>query len=540
MNIFKRLLAFTITLVLVVSSFAGCGSSGGKVTLKWSTTWYGQKDDKLVLKEVNKRLEKLLPGVQIEFVDNNSETFDRQMAAGEVFDIAWTGYTYNLETEIKNKAYLPLNDYINEKDTPNIYKEMQTYESDYASATVDGKLYALPNQQPLFSESPYIEIPAELFEYFDVDAFIKATYASPTTTREVYEVIDKYLEKIYSLDLTDTDMVTPYIDIKHLEMYLPFRGYASAASNLAYKLFDNPNNEVVVWNETPEYKLWLEYAAKWYEDGYISKDVLTGTGAGNGSRNYPISASNNGNYFNLWDEERGIREVRDTDDYVTSYQINIEPKDLSHTVQNFVTLGSEATYLAIPYTSKYPEKAIQLLDLLRSEKGTEGNELYNMLVYGFAKDSEEAETYGTYHYTLDGDLAIGNNYTIQPSTSETYGKPHWVMGNVMLAYRTPNILEGQSEYCIEYETVRYKQCKKAEVAGLRIQFDASFDVERSNITSLKASYSNVLGYGTLGKNYQATYDEYLSKLHASGIDKIKAEVERQISEYIKDNGGKND
>lgn len=37
----------------------------------------------------------------------------------EQIDIAWTGYTYNMQKEIENDSYLSLNDYISEKDTPN-------------------------------------------------------------------------------------------------------------------------------------------------------------------------------------------------------------------------------------------------------------------------------------------------------------------------------------------------------------------------------------------------------------------------------------
>ncbi len=530
----KKVLSVAIVIAMlagVMTSLAGCGKSAGKtVTLKWSTSWSGQEDEALVLQEVNKRLEKLLPGVQLEFVDNDPQTFGKQLAAGESFDIAWTGYSYNMLSEIKNGAYLPLDEYINEEDTPNIYREMQQYQAEYESAMYEEKLYALPNQQSIINETTAIEIPVDLYEYFDVDAFIEACYASPTTTREVYDILDAYLQKIYSADLVDTDMITGDIDVKHLYEKVVMRGY-STSNSLAYKLFDNPDNEIVPVVETDEYKLWLEYAAKWYEAGYISKDILT-EAAGSGSRNYPLAAQT-GNWFGMTDEYKGVKENKDTDGYVVSYYINMSPKDMSHTARAFANLGSENTYLTIPYTAEHPEEAIKLLDLLRSEKGTEGNDLFNLLVYGFEANSEEAKEYGVSHYTLDGDLAIGNNYTIQPALTEVYGKPHWVMGNAILAYRTTNIAEGQDEYAIEYKTKRYPESTATDIAGFRFNTDG-LDIEISSIKTVNNTYANVLNYGTKGTKYQATYDEYVNKLKTSGLTKIQESMEQQIADYISD------
>lgn len=537
----KKVLSFVLSLCVLLSigaCLAGC--NGSTSTLKWAMHWTQQADEDKVLEVVNKRLEKLLPGAKLEFTELVVDKWTQQMAAGEVIDIAWTGYEFKMLSEIKTGSFTPLDDLITEEDTPNLYKEWkETYTEDYQSGTYKDVLYAIPNQQPIIGETPHLKIPEPLMQYFDVDAFLNATYSSPTTTRAVYDVLDKYFEKIWAAGAVDTDVVSDGIDITNLYNYLAMRGYASitggSGSTLqVYKKFNDGKVELKNLYETEEYMLFLEYAAKWYNKGYISKNVLVNSGA-SGSRLAPISAHGNGNWFDLDDPERGIRNVTDSDGNITQYYINIEPSDYSHNVQTSRTLGDEATYLVIPYTSKNPELAIKLLDLLRSPKGTEGNDLLNLIVYGFEKNSEEAKEYGTWHYTLEGDdLALGKNYTIQPATNEVYGKPHWVVGNAFLTYRTPNILAGQQEYAMKYETETIKTFAKTPLYGFSFDGD-SVDTELSNISSVISEYNSRLYCGVDGDGYMKTYNEYTDKLKSAGIDTVRAEVQKQVDAFLNGN-----
>lgn len=532
----KKIVSISLSVLILVSvmtCMAGCSGGSGKV--KWAVSWFGQEEEKQVLEVFNKRLEELLPGVQLEFVEFNSQKWTQQMAAGEVMDIAWTGYSVNMDAEIANGSYMALNDLITEEKTPNLWKEWKdTYKDDYESATVNGKLYAIPNEQPLISESVFLKIPASLMEYFNVDAFLKATYASPTTTREVYEVLDDFFEKAWAANAVDTDTVTKCVDIQNLYTYLGTRGYTAIDKNshTYFKTFAEGNPVIVSLPETEEYKLFMEYAVKWYKDGYIAKNVLVNGGAA-GSRLPPITMHLNGMWNDLDDPERGIRNVYDTDGNIEQYYINVEPKDYSHKALGPSVLGSESTYCAIPYTSKNAEKALQLLDLLRSPVGTEGNDLLNLLVYGFEKNSAEAKEYGTYHYTLDGTLAIGNGYTLQPDHSVPYGKPHWVIGNVFLTYRTPNILEGQNEYAMEYQE-KSKSFHKTSLYNFRSDI-SKLSVEVGNVNSAYEEFHDRLICGVDGDNYMQTYNDYLKKLKDGGMDKIISEIQKQADAFVAKN-----
>lgn len=529
----KKIVSALLTVILVLGMLSGCSNkSGGKVTLKWGVpvSFAGQSDTKIVLESFNEKLQKAMPGVSIELVAVDPETWSQKMAAGEEYDIVWTGYSYDMATEIAQGSYLELDDLITEKETPNLYKEKEEFAAAYETATEKGSLYAIPNEQPIIAETSILKIPESLFQYFDAAAFTKACWASPKTTREVYDIIDSFLEKCWANDAVDTDMVSNSIDPLNLYDFIAKRGYdfIDTNSNICYEAFDE-SGKIYDFSQTDAYKLWLEYAGKWYEKGYISQNVLV-SGGSSGSRLSVLTAHSKGMWYNVPDN--GVMEVYDTYGDLEQYYVNMEPKDLSQNYNGISKLGSEATYTAIPYTTKHEKEAIQLIDLLRSPKGTLGNELLNLLVYGFEKNSDDAAKYGKYHYTLNGDEIQSDEYAIQPDSKTSYGIPHWIIGNVYLTYRTSNILEGQNEYATDYIN-RMKEAHKTKYCGFRFDI-SSISVQRSNIASVVAEYEKRLVCGVNGKAYDNLYKEFTDKLKTAGIETVIETANKQTESFLKD------
>lgn len=533
----KRLLAMVLTVCTTAMLFAGCGGDGGgnnkKIVLKWGFSGaLGCKDDDLVHKEFNKMLDELMPGVQVEFVDQTNENWSLWMNAGEQVDIAWSGYLYDMENEIIKGAYRELDDLINEKDTPNIYQEMKDYAEDYYSGTYKDKLYMLPIQQPIFTQSAMLTIPAELYEYMDVDALLNAAHSSPKTTRAVYDEITKFLEKVWAADAYDTDTIGNGIDVITIGKILAKRGYDFVGNAdpgyLCYDAFDD-NATLVNFMETDAYKLFLEYAGKWYEAGYIPEDVLTS--GGGGTRASVISANASGMWFGTDNPEtgeaRGVKYIMDQGK-IGSYGLLLDTTE--EQFNGVSTLGSEATYQVIPITAKYPEEAIKLLDLLRSPVGTPGNKLANLLCYGFEKDSDYAKEYDTYHYTLNGTTAQGVDYTVQPSSNCKYGKCFWTVTNAFLLYNTPAVLEGQADWALDFEKNVRSTLHKTPYYRFRADFsDHLTDV--SNVASVLTEYNKQLLSGLNGSGYQSTYDQMIQKMKAAKVDDIIATINKQMQEY---------
>lgn len=530
-----RIIAAILSVSMIAALFTGCGGKGGKVVLKWGFSGaLGCKDDEIVHKEFNKKLNELMPGVQVEFIDQTNENWSLWMNAGDQVDIAWSGYLYDVESEITKGAYSELDDLINEKDTPNIYQEMKDYAEDYYSGTYNDKLYMLPIQQPIFQQSAQIDIPAELYQYMDVDALLNAAHSSTKTTRAVYDEITKFLEKVWAADAYDTDTIGNGIDVITIGKILATRGYdfvgatSMNGASLCYDAFDD-NAQLVNFMETDAYKLYLEYAGKWYNAGYVPEDVLTSNGGG--TRASVIWADGSGMWYGTDNPETG--ETRGVKYILNNGEIGTYGLLLDTTEQQFngvSILGSEATYQVIPITAKYPEEAIKLLDLMRSPKGTDGNDLANLLCYGFEKNSDYAKEYNTYHYTLTGDCAQGVDYTVQPSSSNKYGKCFWTVTNAYLLYHTPVVLDGQSEWALEFEKNVRPTLHKTPYYRFRADL-SSMLTDVSNVASVIKEYNDQLLSGLNGSKYTATYDQMIKKMKDAKLDDVKATVSKQMQEY---------
>ncbi len=535
----KRIICFALAMVLAAGCLAGCaGGAGGTKTLKWAITHANQRDTQVVQKALNKKLETLLPGVQIEFVEQTTDKWSNWMSGGQSIDIAWTGYAYNMEEQIRLGAFTDLDELIAE-NAPNIQKEMEIYKLDYDTARyTDGKLYAIPNQQPFIEETPYLIIPAETMEYFDVDAFLAETAKSPYTTREIYEIFDDYLEAIAAVDATDTDYVGKYINIDYVRSLVGMRGYYGVFEDIYYYKMWNEDGTVVTEPElvhiyeTDAYKLWAEYISKWVADGYASPSITT-SGI-TGSQLPTISGHVNGMWNDFSnegdDESRGIKAVYDNYGNITSYQINIEPRDGSHSYYAGAILGAEKTYMVIPFTAKYPEEAMQLLDLMRAPKGTAGNDFLNMLVYGFEQNSPEAAEYGVYHYTLNGDQIHSEEYIQQAGTSTSYGQPHWSVGNVMLTYRTELIAQGQQEYAIKFDTETRLTFPELPTSGFVFDTTA-LTAKITSINDVKGDYAARIDWGIEKDKTFDLMTTALAEQKKAGIEDVKAEWYKQYNEF---------
>ncbi len=537
-SILKKILCVALVGIMLFALTACNGDDGGVKTLKFMVNYANQRDTKIVQEALNKKLETLLPGVQIELIEVSADQFGNMIAANQQIDIGWTGYEYDMASEIRMGSYMPLDDLITDK-TPNIQQEMIDYERDYDSGRgIDGKLYAIPNQQPNISETPYLIIPGEAaYNCFDVDAFLAATYASPYTTREVYDVLDKYFAALVEKGVAGSGEVGKYMEMGYVDGFLMMRGYYSMGNDIYYKIWNDDGTvvEEPVFQhvtETDAYKLWMEYAIKWHEKGYIAPSMVDG--GVSGTQKPSLSAHTNGMWFEFNDEgddeAKGVHAETDDWGNIVEYHINIEPRDYSHSYNSGAVLGEEKTYLVIPSTAKYPQEAIQLMDLMRSPVGTPGNDFLNMLIYGFEKDSAEAAQYGVYHYTLTGDQISSEQYTQQANAGTYYGQPHWYVGNVFLAYRTQLFEEGMKEYALNYDTEIRKTFPELPTSGF--VFDSKgLTTTLSNISIVVNEYGGRITWAIEGSGTNALYETYRTKLKEAGVDDLVAAYTSQYNEF---------
>jgi len=119
-------------------------------------------------------------------------------------------------------------------------------------------------------------------------------------------------------------------------------------------------------------------------------------------------------------------------------------------------------------------------------------------------------------------------YVGNPGASDApYGLNKWIVGNCALAFEAPTEAEGWIDYVFNDWNVNAKQSK---IAGFVLDTQP-IDVENSQIRTISTEYRESLLTGSL-ENYEATYKEAMEKLEVAGLKKVKAEIQRQIDEFL--------
>ncbi len=519
----KKIVCLVLAVLMLAGVFAGCGKGGGSSELVWAIPFSEQKDTEKVLKEINKKLEEKLPGTKLtlKLDPSMSSKWALWMAGKTQVDIALSGYSTDLASEINKNSYTALDELI-DKYAPTIKDEMTKYETLYKTGMMDGKLYAIPNVQIHINDAVFFSVPDYLKQYLDVDAFVKAVNENPTTTEVFYQIVDKYLAS--ASKNVDSATTAPLIGgIEHIFRNMVKRGYEFIGGNnslLCYKVSD-PSCKVVCFYDTDEYKTYIKYAAKWYGEGYISKDILTGED-GVGSKlslfssnitNFRIPDTNNDGIITV--EEATAANSAD----VKSIKICMTPASQKYSGTSVV--GSLKTYCSIPTTSKNPEKAIKLLELLRTD---EGADILNLLCYGIE---------GTHYEKLSDTEIKAFDYEGQGSSTSAYGIPNWELGNMFNEYTCYPYTKATVDAAKKYFEEELPTFTKTPVYGLSIN-NKNVENELAQMTAANEEFMLQLIGGTNGTaSYQATYDKLMSKLNAAGIDKVKTEYQSQIDAFIK-------
>ena len=421
-----RIIAMVTAVILSVMCFAGCSKSKSnvkedankQVNLIVAFPFSATEDIDKVQTKINEELKSVLPNTTIELLCDASmgDKWTLWMSGKKTIDVAHTGFAMDLSTEIRKSSFFALDDLIDEY-APTIKEEESTYTDLYNTGTYNGKLYGIPCVQYFMNDFYELRYHTDLDSYFDAAKIVEITHGEKHTTEKIYEYLDGIFAKIKAekgkFMIGAKRMRTPRLAAK---------GYTLInKTNLCYDNYaETP--KIIDFHETDEYKTYIKYAAKWYGEGYISKDILTGED-GIGSKmglfssnitNFRIPDTNNDGIITV--EEATAANSAD----VKSIKICMTPASQKYSGTSVV--GSLKTYCSIPTTSKNPEKAIKLLELLRTD---EGADILNLLCYGIE---------GTHYEKLSDTEIKAFDYEGQGSSTSAYGIPNWELGNMFNEY----------------------------------------------------------------------------------------------------------
>ena len=478
----KKLVALGLcTLMASTAALSGCSNSENSSNSKnniTTLTWYSigdePKDIDKVLTEANKYLEeKINTHIDMKFIGYGD--YNQKMSviinSGEDYDLAFTcSWAGDYLGNSRKGAFEPLNSYLESDSGKNLKSEID--ERFWSGASIDGEIYAVPNQKELGVAPMWVFTK----EYVD-------KYNIPYEDIHSLEDLEPWLKVIKE---NEPDVVPLYITKGF--SYTVF--FDQLVDPIGVEVGDN-SLKIRNMFETEEMKKHLETLRKYYQAGYINADSATAQ-----------------------DDKSVKRFVTKADgqpyaDALWSKSLNYEVVS-SEIVNPLITNGSTTgSMIAISSNSKNKDKAFEFLSLLNTDEY-----LRNLINYGIEG----------VHYEKVGDETI----RLLNSDQKNYDAAYFTLGNLFLTYK----LEGDPED--KWEEFKAFNDSSDVSPALGFKFDSSnVTTEIAAINNVLEEFKQTIYSGSV--DVDEYLQKLNTKLKEQGIEKVITEMQKQIDEWKANN-----
>lgn len=473
----KRIVSILLA-VLIMVTFGACSNSketagsGENPVITWLLPGDKQPDLESVMAEVNKiAKEKIGAELDIQFIDVGSfgERMKMKMAAGEAFDLCFTGYVNDYISAVNNGGLMDITEMI--EAHPGLKAAIPEYA--WRAATLYDKIWAVPNLQVMASKLS-IFVDKAVADKYDFD------WSKVTHIRDIEPFLEMVKEgepgrypyrSYYGLN--------PWTQTKWISLD---GGYAIAR--------DGSSKKIVLMRDTDEFKEGQATSREWYKKGYIRRDVLSVTD--------DTTDFNAGKYVVFVSSSKpGAKEIMEVQMGKELISVDITEPLLSKP-------AALSTMIGVGANSKNAEKAVEFIELINTDK-----ELYNLICFGI-KDK---------HYTLndEGKVVYVENSGYAP-------KADWMFGNQFNALLTEGLADDVWE-----ETAKLN-LEATPSPLLEFQFDKDpVKTELSQYAAVTPEYSAMNSGADDPSNYM---DEYIKRCEAAGQKKIGEELQKQIDAFF--------
>ncbi|WP_246096565.1 ABC transporter substrate-binding protein [Paenibacillus sinopodophylli] len=324
------------------------------------------------------------------------------------------------------------------------------------------------------------------------------------------DLVDKYnidLSTVKTFD--DLDAVFEIIKKNEPEMaaIIPEAASVAVVTSLVPGLIDPLNDDngvlpgldndlkVVNWFETEQYASLLTMVRRWYDAGFIPKDISTNQTASEqlvkAGKAFAFMAHMKPGYENKTSLLTGTEMV--------AVRI-LPPVATTSSISNIM--------FSIAKNSSDPERAMMFLNLLYSDA-----ELVNLIDYGIEGK----------HYEVKGEV-IGFPSGVDANTATYNPNFGWMWGNQFLSH----VWEGDDPKVWELQDAFNKAATKSKAMGFSFTVDP-VKTEAAAIQNVKDQFKIGLENGTLDP--VKYLPEFIEKLKAAGMDKVIAEKQKQLDEW---------
>ena len=498
----KRIAALLVA-VLTVLTLAACGKTtpdpannepvstdNSGVTLTWFVPKMDQDDDAAVFAAANEIIGAKLNGLKVNFIPIDSGSYADKMnakvGAGEEFDICFTSSWLNpYNTLVSNEALLPLDDLL-PVYAPELWDLIP--EAIWDGTRIQGKIYGVPNYQVSTSGKSF---------WFQKDLVDKYGFdLSSVKGGKDW----RSLEEFFKLVKANDPSLYPTTSNQIWGLVAQCEGFSDGyVGGTGYRR-DDPNTEYINEYATDEFKAYLQTCKDWYDNGYVRSDIATASDT--------TKDTKAGKYASGWGTTKPGMETEMLNNY------GFEVVTVKMTDDSLSTGGCTATMNAVSSTSKHPEAAVQLLNLMNSDV-----ELYNLIVHGIE---------GT-HWEKNPEL--GENYiTVLEGATDKYHATDWMMGCVFNGY----LQEGQDPDVWEQTKVMNENAVPDALLGFSFDM-TTVQTEVSNVDAAKEKYLTTLEFG-VSKDMEGDLANMLADLEKAGMQDVLNEMNAQVEEWKAENG----
>jgi putative aldouronate transport system substrate-binding protein len=443
------------------------------------------KDQDLVNQEISKYLkDKINATFELTVIDWGSwkDKMNLKFASNEPFDLMYTVNWDSYSTKIQQGNIIPLNDLI-DKLAPEAKKQLNP--ALLEGGKFNGQNYGFPVNKEIASQYG-VMLRKDLVDKYAIDI------------KKIKTLED--LEPFYDMIKEKEPGVTPLVMNKSstvMNRYYYPNYFEAVGDAFGTVKRNSTDTKVVNMLETPEYKSGLDLARKWYLAGYVNKDAATLQDMGGSLKS--------GKAFSF------LEQLKPGKDAEVSQSSGIQWVQVELTKPIIATTDTTGSMTSISRTSKNPERAMMFLNLLHTDKY-----LVNLISFGIEGK----------HFVKKSDNLIDFAPGIDASTSGYNLNQAWLFGNqfnnYLWASENPNKWDNFKKFNDSAET--------SKVLG--------FIFDTANVKSEVAQAGNVSnefspGLDTGSVDPDEVLPKFIAKAKASGSDKIIAEKQKQLDEFMK-------
>lgn len=378
-------------------------------------------------------------------------------------------------------------------------KATQALDEFIKATTVNGKIMAFPAYRN-YATGPYIEMRTDVLE--DLGLLEKAqNMTSFGEYEEILEAVknsDKWGDLAGIVPMSSGAILPNNQGYAYTDQFSEI-GFIDNLGNTQYCVgIKNGGESTAVFNAyaSEAYKNNYELVRGWYEKGYIYEDSATTTDTGNELIKSGAAFSMINNMGVGAQAAASLVCGRD----MTCVLIASKPVDTS--------ACASFTY-AVPMTAKEPEAAVTFMEMMFNDQ-----RIADLLAWGIEGTDYYTDESGVAHY-VEGNEAPAyhgvswtavNEFKVTPWEGETL--ENWL---------------GQEEYL--------KSAPISEYLGFSMNTD-SLSNEISAISTAIEEFSAQIGSGMAD---EATFEQFLEKLEASGIDNVVSAYQEQLNIWMEQN-----